>query len=109
MAQGQPCPCRGAGRNGGKSAEKASRAFDGAAPPRRGSGGRRGPPRRDPSGECAIPRRPLSLSGRPPAALSAAAAVPELESAAVEPAKSVLRSEERRVGKECRSRWSPYH
>ena len=24
-------------------------------------------------------------------------------------AKAVLRSEERRVGKECRSRWSPYH
>ena len=23
--------------------------------------------------------------------------------------KSILRSEERRVGKECRSRWSPYH
>ena len=23
--------------------------------------------------------------------------------------KSLLRSEERRVGKECRSRWSPYH
>ena len=23
--------------------------------------------------------------------------------------KSTLRSEERRVGKECRSRWSPYH
>ena len=23
--------------------------------------------------------------------------------------KSVERSEERRVGKECRSRWSPYH
>ena len=23
--------------------------------------------------------------------------------------KKVLRSEERRVGKECRSRWSPYH
>src|SRR3989440_12718990 len=23
--------------------------------------------------------------------------------------KAVLRSEERRVGKECRSRWSPYH
>ena len=23
--------------------------------------------------------------------------------------KCVLRSEERRVGKECRSRWSPYH
>ena len=25
------------------------------------------------------------------------------------PAKEGLRSEERRVGKECRSRWSPYH
>ena len=24
-------------------------------------------------------------------------------------AKGTLRSEERRVGKECRSRWSPYH
>ena len=24
-------------------------------------------------------------------------------------AQSSLRSEERRVGKECRSRWSPYH
>ena len=23
--------------------------------------------------------------------------------------KTTLRSEERRVGKECRSRWSPYH
>ena len=23
--------------------------------------------------------------------------------------KQLLRSEERRVGKECRSRWSPYH
>ena len=25
------------------------------------------------------------------------------------PAKKTARSEERRVGKECRSRWSPYH
>ena len=25
------------------------------------------------------------------------------------PAAGLLRSEERRVGKECRSRWSPYH
>ena len=24
-------------------------------------------------------------------------------------AKAIKRSEERRVGKECRSRWSPYH
>ena len=27
----------------------------------------------------------------------------------IEKEKEVLRSEERRVGKECRSRWSPYH
>ena len=27
----------------------------------------------------------------------------------LEGAIGVLRSEERRVGKECRSRWSPYH
>ena len=26
-----------------------------------------------------------------------------------EKAEKILRSEERRVGKECRSRWSPYH
>src|SRR3712207_9315089 len=28
---------------------------------------------------------------------------------AQDPASAQLRSEERRVGKECRSRWSPYH
>ena len=28
---------------------------------------------------------------------------------AAAPAAVVARSEERRVGKECRSRWSPYH
>ena len=27
----------------------------------------------------------------------------------VRPGDEVIRSEERRVGKECRSRWSPYH
>ena len=27
----------------------------------------------------------------------------------LDPHSSLLRSEERRVGKECRSRWSPYH
>ena len=30
-------------------------------------------------------------------------------SAGVKPQKAAARSEERRVGKECRSRWSPYH
>ena len=31
------------------------------------------------------------------------------DDAAIKKAYRVLRSEERRVGKECRSRWSPYH
>ena len=31
------------------------------------------------------------------------------ESLAEEIGNNVIRSEERRVGKECRSRWSPYH
>src|SRR6266496_2204281 len=49
------------------------------------------------------------------AALLSAAAVPvaQAEHAAQEPwrrlALALRRSEERRVGKECRSRWSPYH
>src|SRR5260221_10965981 len=30
-------------------------------------------------------------------------------SAAMEELRALIRSEERRVGKECRSRWSPYH
>src|SRR3712207_2460968 len=34
---------------------------------------------------------------------------PEQEVHEVQPFLHVLRSEERRVGKECRSRWSPYH
>ena len=33
----------------------------------------------------------------------------EVFEAALENVMPVLRSEERRVGKECRSRWSPYH
>ena len=31
------------------------------------------------------------------------------QSVSTETAKKIERSEERRVGKECRSRWSPYH
>ena len=33
----------------------------------------------------------------------------EVEALAKEAQKMFQRSEERRVGKECRSRWSPYH
>ena len=32
-----------------------------------------------------------------------------IEQVAAAGAQLVVRSEERRVGKECRSRWSPYH
>ena len=34
---------------------------------------------------------------------------PEAAAPAAPKKESVFRSEERRVGKECRSRWSPYH
>ena len=33
----------------------------------------------------------------------------EMVQAKLERYEQLLRSEERRVGKECRSRWSPYH
>ena len=39
-------------------------------------------------------------------AVDAIARQPEAESKI---SKNLIRSEERRVGKECRSRWSPYH
>ena len=32
-----------------------------------------------------------------------------MEELGVKRSKAYIRSEERRVGKECRSRWSPYH
>ena len=32
-----------------------------------------------------------------------------IEKVGEEETETILRSEERRVGKECRSRWSPYH
>src|SRR2546430_4160181 len=44
--------------------------------------------------------------------IAAARAAQEIGSEIVlidEDSRGVLRSEERRVGKECRSRWSPYH
>src|SRR2546429_993722 len=34
---------------------------------------------------------------------------PSIRRFRVGPGEAVIRSEERRVGKECRSRWSPYH
>ena len=53
------------------------------------------------------PHAPIH-EGRSPAQMSGATSSAEMDAA---PGKSEtqLRSEERRVGKECRSRWSPYH
>src|ERR1035441_3456765 len=45
----------------------------------------------------------------PPRAHSISAARPAAPGTASFPVLHGLRSEERRVGKECRSRWSPYH
>ena len=77
---------------------------------------------------CSMDKK-LASSYRPPPSSSSIAAIPRLlsfslstrarvsprirleqpEEDAVERSQSVMRSEERRVGKECRSRWSPYH
>ena len=48
-------------------------------------------------------------AGGAPAAAEAAPAEAPAAQAAQESAPAAPRSEERRVGKECRSRWSPYH
>src|SRR2546426_12691814 len=52
---------------------------------------------------------PLPPSGGAQDATLLSASVPGLLTAEVLHASTVGRSEERRVGKECRSRWSPYH
>src|SRR2546422_3351119 len=69
---------------------------------------------------CALPiSGAAGVGGRPrddelppgradPAGLSELVELPELRGVPI-PRLLHLRSEERRVGKECRSRWSPYH
>src|SRR5256885_9307546 len=58
---------------------------------------------------CALPILEARLAGRlPAAAVDAFFADPRLR-ALPGVAERFDRSEERRVGKECRSRWSPYH
>src|SRR5947209_15559902 len=54
---------------------------------------------------CALPIFPSSSRSTPPAA----ALVPREPATTFRPLPRYTRSEERRVGKECRSRWSPYH
>src|SRR5215510_10721376 len=63
-------------------------------PPQAMPGGEQGRPQegRPQEGQATLPGR------RPPS-----------EQSKQSPATAALRSEERRVGKECRSRWSPYH
>src|SRR6266849_8593068 len=52
---------------------------------------------------CALPISSRSVSApRPTPACRSAPSAPR-------PTSATRRSEERRVGKECRSRWSPYH
>ena len=58
---------------------------------------------------CALPIfRPLS-SAKAPMSIIACSSDVSLRSEAVASSFLWLRSEERRVGKECRSRWAPYH
>src|SRR6267378_1984358 len=52
---------------------------------------------------CALPISPTWQSSRSTAAIS------RWRRSAIPPSSRSVRSEERRVGKECRSRWSPYH
>src|SRR3989442_13200305 len=52
-------------------------------------------------------RRRGNRSRTPPAVIEATAAISS--TGLFNPPAIVVRSEERRVGKECRSRWSPYH
>ena len=58
---------------------------------------------------CALPiwavQKPGALPQRKPGSIKSGA-LPQRELGSI---KSRGRSEERRVGKECRSRWSPYH
>src|SRR5260370_5510066 len=63
---------------------------------------------------CALPISARAGLGRPPRAADLPPARPqrgEESEAHAAPAAviALCRSEERRVGKECRSRWSPYH
>ena len=52
----------------------------------------------------------VSLTALVPAAFAATKAqLPDLPSSQCVVDDANIRSEERRVGKECRSRWSPYH
>src|SRR2546425_2294403 len=60
------------------------------------------------AGRTFIAGADITEFGKPPAEPSLHAVLDLIESSP-KPVVSAIRSEERRVGKECRSRWSPYH
>ena len=53
--------------------------------------------------------QPADGAGREPEHGAEVAEVPQQPADGVGREQELCRSEERRVGKECRSRWSPYH
>src|SRR2546427_4640242 len=55
------------------------------------------------------PAPPPPISPTPPADEDPLVTIIRETTTAVEQLRGLRRSEERRVGKECRSRWSPYH
>ena len=63
------------------------------------------------SNEYGIPKGTIStwIKNLAPVAVSDTETVSLKEYKALQKKMKELRSEERRVGKECRSRWSPYH
>ena len=102
--------------------------------PKLGMGGRpfassRARPPRPPTASSRKPPRPSPPTSRPASRPASSAAIPTAPTAAASPqpgwrrsaatscaavfpsgrSSTPRRSEERRVGKECRSRWSPYH
>src|SRR5256885_15550189 len=86
----------------------AARSWDSTAVP---TDARRRSPSRRSVALPAIQAWPSEREGRAPA-LHAAIAVRGRDQLAAQPRaepREEVRSEERRVGKECRSRWSPYH
>ena len=58
--------------------------------------------------ERASAKTKASVSTTPPQSASSSS-LPRTATALLQSASYLKRSEERRVGKECRSRWSPYH
>src|SRR5256885_17218846 len=70
-------------------------------------------PSRDHEGEIgldvAVDRLGADLGGQPGREAERDPAVDGAELERIAPRGAAQRSEERRVGKECRSRWSPYH